>query len=113
MSNLTSETTTTVGWLSSNLINVVVNYLPFFVIPLIFYFVVFKPQEKKRQEQENFIKSVKRGEEVVTHSGLYGTVVNIDKQHNTVDLAVSKGVVVKMQMAAIANILRNEGGGQS
>ena len=43
----------------------------------IFYFVMIRPQQKQRKQHEDRLKSLKRGDEVVTAGGIVGKVVHI------------------------------------
>ena len=43
----------------------------------IFYFVMIRPQQKQRKQHEDRLKSLKRGDEVVTAGGIVGRVVHI------------------------------------
>lgn len=43
----------------------------------VFYFLVIRPQQKKQKEHEVMINSLKKNDEVITNSGIYGTIVNI------------------------------------
>lgn len=43
----------------------------------IFYFVVFAPQKKQRRQHEESLRSLKRGDEVVTAGGIVGEVLHI------------------------------------
>ena len=43
----------------------------------IFYFVMIRPQQKQRRQHEDRLKSLKRGDEVVTAGGIIGKVVHI------------------------------------
>ena len=44
---------------------------------LIMYFMVIRPENKRKKEAENMRSSLKVGDEIVTIGGLRGTVVNI------------------------------------
>ena len=49
-------------------------------IPLIFaifYFLFFRPQQKQRQAHEERIRSVRKGDEIVTAGGIIGKVESI------------------------------------
>ena len=67
--------------------------VPFFLILVIFYFVLIRPQQKRVQEHNKFVGSLKRGDEVITESGLFGTVVGLDE--SSVVLKVADNVKVK------------------
>jgi len=43
----------------------------------IFYFVLIRPGQKQRKAQDELIRQVKRGDEIVTSGGIVGTVIQI------------------------------------
>lgn len=51
----------------------------FVIFLLIFYFMLFRPQQKKDKEHKNLIDSLAKGDEVMTSSGLLGRVNKITK----------------------------------
>lgn len=79
--------------------------IPMVLIFVVFYFLLIRPQEKKKKQHEALISTVKKGEEVMTTSGVFGRVVDIDNNSNTVELEISKGVEVKILKSAIADIV--------
>src|SRR5437879_13800490 len=46
----------------------------------IFYFLLLRPQQKQKQERERMLASMKRGDRVVTTSGMHGTVTGLNDQ---------------------------------
>jgi preprotein translocase subunit YajC len=49
----------------------------FALIIAIIYFVMFRPQQKQRQQHEASLKALKRGDEIVTAGGIIGQVIHI------------------------------------
>jgi preprotein translocase subunit YajC len=49
-------------------------------IALIFYFVLYRPQAAQRKQHDAMIKSLKRGDEVVTAGGIIGEVIHVREQ---------------------------------
>ena len=47
------------------------------LIVLIFYFLMIRPQQKQRKEQENALFNLRKGDEIVTSGGLVGEIVRI------------------------------------
>ena len=47
------------------------------LIVMIFYFLMIRPQQKQRKEQENSLFSLKKGDEIVTAGGLVGEILRI------------------------------------
>ncbi len=74
--------------------------IPILIIFAVFYFVVFRPQQKKMKEHRIFLENLKPGDEVLTNSGIYGKVVNISE--NFIMLEIAKDVRIKIQKSAIA-----------
>ena len=75
-------------------------FVPFIFIFVIFYFLIIRPQSKRQKEHQKFLSEVKRGDEVVTSSGILGRVEGITEQFVTLEIA--DGVKVKMLRSQIA-----------
>jgi len=56
------------------MVGTIVMYVAIFAI---FWFVIFRPQQKQRRAHEETIRQLKRGDEVVTAGGIVGEVVQI------------------------------------
>lgn len=50
-------------------------------IGAVFYFVLFRPQQKQRKTHDTMLKSLQKGDEIVTAGGLVGEVVFIAQQN--------------------------------
>ena len=73
--------------------------LPMLAIAAIFWFVMIAPERKRRKEREGMIAALKKGDKVMTTSGMYGTVAQV--QGEVVTLQISDNVRVKFALAAI------------
>ncbi|MBL3284226.1 preprotein translocase subunit YajC [Rickettsiales endosymbiont of Paramecium tredecaurelia] len=80
----------------------VTGLLPLFLMLGLFYFLVFRPQEKKRKAHQQFLSGIKNGDEVSTSSGLIGKIVAIEQNH--VSLEISDGVKVKIVKESILDV---------
>lgn len=54
-----------------------VGLLPILLMFVIMYFFFIRPQVKKQKDQNAFITNIKKGDEVVTSSGLIGKIESI------------------------------------
>ena len=81
------------------------SFVPMLMIFAVFYFLLIRPQEKKRKEQINLISSVQRGETIITNSGIYGKVDKINESDATIDLEIAKNVVIKIAKDSVAEII--------
>lgn len=43
----------------------------------IFYFILIRPQQKQRKKHDELVRSLKKGDEIVTAGGVIGEVVHI------------------------------------
>ena len=78
-------------------------YIIFFVG--LIYFMIIRPQKKERKRKEELMASVQKGAQVITYSGIHGTVVSIDSEKGILVLNVAKGVDITMEKAAIARLV--------
>jgi preprotein translocase subunit YajC len=69
----------------------------------IMYFLMIRPQMKRQKEHRAMLDKLQRGDEVITSGGIAGTVSEIGDNFVTVEIA--SGVSVRIQRAAIANVL--------
>ena len=69
----------------------------------IFYFLMIRPQQKQKQERERMLRAIKRGDRVVTTSGMFGTVSNLSD--STVTLRVADQVKLEFERGAIGRVV--------
>lgn len=79
------------------------SFLPLIAIFFVFYFLMIRPQKKKMEEEQKFVTSLKKGDEVFTKSGMLGTIYGLTDKVVTLELA--EGMKVKF--------LRTQIGGSS
>ncbi len=70
-------------------------------IILVFWLFMIRPQAKKAKEQKKYIDNLAKGDKVITHAGIHGTINKVNED-NTVDLAVSPGSYIKIEKSAIS-----------
>lgn len=49
-----------------------------FLIILVFYFFLIRPQIKRQKEQQKFVENLKEGMDVVTNAGIIGRITKIE-----------------------------------
>lgn len=47
------------------------------VFAIIFYFMIFRPQQKRNKHHKELINSISKGDEILTNGGLVGRVIRI------------------------------------
>ncbi len=66
----------------------------------VMYAVLILPQQRRVKEHRSYVASLQVGDEVVTTSGLFGTVTTLDAER--AGLRIAPGVEVTMARMAIA-----------
>jgi preprotein translocase subunit YajC len=73
------------------------------VIFVLFYFMLIRPQNKRAKEQRDLVNQLKKGDEIITSSGVLGKVLSVDSQYLKVSIA--EGVDIAMQKQSVAALL--------
>jgi preprotein translocase subunit YajC len=66
----------------------------------IFYFLMIRPESKRRKERQKMIDSLTRGDKVVTIGGLYGDVQDVHEDR--VVLRIAENIKVEVAKTAIS-----------
>jgi preprotein translocase subunit YajC len=78
-------------------------YLPLLVIAVLLYFVLIRPQSKRRKDAMEMQSNIGPGDEVQTIGGLYGTVTEVDDESTTIE--ASPGVHLRFARQAIGKVI--------
>jgi preprotein translocase subunit YajC len=80
--------------------------LPIYIIIFIglIYLVGIRPQQKRRKELEAIMASLHPGAEIVTVSGIYGTVTEVE-EGETLLLEVAEDTDIRVAKASIARVV--------
>jgi len=77
--------------------------ISFVGIILIFYFLMIRPQNKKRKETEKMLAALKKGDKIVTIGGLYGTIQSV--KETTVIIKADDNVKLEFLRSAVSSIV--------
>ncbi|MBX7148899.1 preprotein translocase subunit YajC [bacterium] len=72
---------------------------PILIMFVIFYFLMIRPQQKQQKLRKLMLDNLKRGDEVVTTSGIYGKITDITD--STIMLQIAGSLTVKMERAHV------------
>jgi len=73
---------------------------PLFIIMIIFYVLLFVPQQRKQKKILQMQSDLKSGDKVITSSGIYGTIMGVEE--DAVQLRIAEQVRIKISRASIA-----------
>lgn len=83
-----------------------VSLFPFVLVIAIFYFLIIRPQVKRQKTHQQFITALKKGDEIITTSGILGTIEGLTDRFVT--LEVADGVSIKVLRSQIASTLSQQ-----
>lgn len=75
-------------------------FIPYIAVFAILYFMMFRPQQQKAKQHLKFLEALKRGDEVVTSSGILGKIEGLTEKVATLD--VGNGVRIQVLRKQIA-----------
>ena len=83
----------------------------FVVLGVMFYFLLIRPQQRQRKEQENLLKNVKSGDRILMTNGMYGIVTNVKDKSLMVKIA--DNVKVEVVKSAVSAVVQKGGEGET
>ena len=79
-----------------------VSIFPFVLIFVIFYFLLFRPQQRRMKQHQAMIGAVKKNDVAVTGGGIVGKVTRVDEAE--VELEIAPNVRVKVLKGTLSDV---------
>lgn len=76
--------------------------VPFLLIFVVFYFLLIVPQQRRQKKQREMLEALKKGDKVITSSGIWGSITNLDKDTATIQIA--DNTKIRIQRDHIASL---------
>lgn len=92
-----------------------VQYMPLVMIGLLFFFMILRPQQREQQKRDELLKKIKKNDRVLTSSGIFGVVTNVQAEVNEVTIRVDEknDTKIRLQLSSIARVLADGEGGDA
>ena len=68
---------------------------------VVFFFFIILPQQRRQKKEKNFMLGLKKGDRIVTKSGMHGKVVELNDKDNTCVVETLAGKI-KMERSAVS-----------
>jgi preprotein translocase subunit YajC len=82
----------------------VLGLAPLFLVFIVFYFLLVRPQQQRLKAQQAAVAAVKKGDQVVTAGGVVGRVIKVEDQFVEVEIAANTRIrVVKSTLAEVTS----------
>lgn len=79
---------------------IITRFWPFVLILAFMYFFMYRPQKKRQNERDAFLKSLRKGDEIITFGGMYGIIKAIRDKY--VELEIAHKIIVRVDKQGIA-----------
>lgn len=76
--------------------------LPFLLLMLVvFFFFIILPQSRRQKKEKNFVNNLKKGDRVITKSGLHAKIFDLNNKDNTCIIETQSGKL-KIERSALS-----------
>ena len=83
--------------------DLLIQFAPILLLVVIFWLLIFRPQQKRLKAQQAMLSAIRRGDTVVTTGGIVGKVTKaVDGEDLEVEIA--QGVKVKLVRGMISDV---------
>ncbi len=77
--------------------------LPFVLIFVIMYFLILRPQQQRVKQHAEMVKSVRRGDTVITSGGLIGKVTKVIDD-DQIEVEIADGIRVRQMRQMVTDV---------
>ncbi len=82
-----------------------IQMMPLLLIFVVFWVLIFRPQQQRAKAHAAKLAAVKKGDQVVTGGGLMGKVIKVDT--DTVEVEIATNVRVKAVKSTLTDVVTN------
>ncbi len=77
------------------------------MIMVLFYFLMIRPERRKQATHKALLEGLKKNDRVVTIGGMYGVVMNVQRDADEVTLKIDEAnnTKIRVQFSAIARVV--------
>lgn len=75
-------------------------FLPMLLIIVVFYFFMIRPQMKKAKDHKKYVEELKKGDKVITTSGIHGKIVDLNDA--TFLIEVESGTKIRFEKSSVS-----------
>ncbi|MCL4765075.1 MAG: preprotein translocase subunit YajC [Hyphomicrobiaceae bacterium] len=77
--------------------------VPILLMFVIFYFLLFRPQQQRAKQHREMVSSIRRGDTVVTSGGIIGKVTKV-RDDNEIEVEIADQTRVRVVKATVAEV---------
>lgn len=82
----------------------IMSIAPLFLVFVLFYFLMIRPQQKRMKQLQLAVEAVKKGDTVTTAGGIVGKVVRVEADSPYVEVEIAPNTRVRVVKATLASV---------
>ena len=83
-------------------------YAPLLLGGVALYLLMIRPMQKERKQREALLNQMKKNDDVLLTSGIYGTIVGVAEDKDEITVKISDNTRIRVVKSAIARNISNE-----
>jgi len=85
-------------------------WLPLFIILILFYFMMIRPEKRRKAEAQAMLESMKKNDRIVTIGGIMGTIISAPKGSPEVTIRIDEtnNTKIRVLRTSIARVLSDD-----
>lgn len=85
-------------------IDLISSMAPILMLIVIFWLLIFRPQQKRQKAHRAMLEALHRGDTVVTNGGMVAKIVRVREDSSDLDAEIADGVKVKIVRSMISEV---------
>jgi len=81
-------------------------FIPMVLVFVLFYFMIFMPEKKRKKEYNNMLSSLVVNDEIMTKGGIMGRIINIQEEYVILESGPDRARI-KMSKLGIASVTKS------
>jgi len=88
--------------------SMLITFLPFIIIIAIFYFLLIRPDKKRRVQRQAMIDALEKNDHVITIGGIHGVVKSLTADEVVLSVDDSSNTRIKFSRSAISSVQKKD-----
>ena len=88
-------------------VNPALSFLPLVLMFVIFYFLLIRPQQKKKRALDQMVQNLKKGDRIITSGGILGTVATIQNDYVVIKVGDDEKIKIEVLKSAVSGMRTN------
>jgi preprotein translocase subunit YajC len=72
----------------------------------VMYFLMIRPQQRQKKQQQSMLSTLSKGDKVVTAGGIHATVAGV--KDNTIIVKIAENVKVEMNRSSVSQVVSSK-----